>query len=145
MSRINGLGAIKTIAVPIPKKNVVAAVVGVPLVAMGVLGSYQAFVHAWHTKSGWAKLGLGIAGLAAGVLTLDGVLLSAMGLGLLPNVSEGTAAPEIPAGQLVGLRRRIRGIGSMVQPDLMVGQDHWLDRQWPDRYSEWWVGPHPRL
>lgn len=166
MSRINGLGAIKTVAIPIPKMKLVAGVVGASLATVGVLGSYHAFTHAWRVQSGWAKLGLAIAGLAAGVLTLDGVLIGAVGVGLLPGVDDmpsfdgpdtvsvypfnrDTDTPR-PTGDsefehlpMNGVRR-LRGIGAMVQPDVMVGQDHWLDRQYADRYSEWWVGPNPR-
>lgn len=63
--------------------------------------------------------------------------------GLVAAASE--SAPEAPtmAPQEVGLRR-VNGIGRIVQPDMMVGQDHWLERQYADRYSEWWVGPNPR-
>lgn len=48
--------------------------------------------------------------------------------------------PEAMAGRI----RNLGYIGPRIQPEILVGQDHWLDRDYPDRYSEWWVGEHAR-
>lgn len=120
----------------------IAIVVGVPFSGLGLLGTYHCFATMSKVGSLWGKTGLAIGGVLSVGMVVEGAYLAVKGFleAIAPTLPPVKPLPENMAG-----RRRIRGIGEIRQPELMVGQDHWLDRDWPDRYSEWWVGPAPRL
>ena len=75
---------------------------------------------------------------------LVGMGLFAGGMLAVKTDSAPPAPTMAPPPENLG-RLRLRGMGRIVQPDIMVGQDHWLDREWPDRYAEWWTEPGRRL
>ena len=135
---VKGLGLI----VSKPSAPVVAVSIGVPLSALGGLAVYHTFGSVRLVKSAWAKLGLIVGGVLSLGLTLDGFALTFMGVKELatpatPDPATLVKSPSAVAG--------MRGLGRFAaQPALLVGQDHWLDRDYPDRYDEWWVGHHAR-
>jgi hypothetical protein len=137
---VKGLGLIVTK----PSAPAVAVAIGAPLSALGALAVYHTFGTVHAVKSGWAKVGLIVGGVLSLGLTLDGMILTFLGIKELaaPTEPDPATLVKLPSN-VAGMRGLGRRFSS--QPDLLVGQDHWLDRQWPDRYSEWWVGPHPRL
>jgi hypothetical protein len=130
-----------------PSVPTIALAVGVPTVTLGSLGAYHTFKAMGAVKSGWSKTGLFIGGLLSALVSLDGAILTLAGLKQLVAPSTDNALVITPSNlpSNVAAIRRLRGIGKInAQPEMMVGQDHWLDRDYPDRYSEWWVGNHPR-
>jgi hypothetical protein len=135
-----------------PTVPTIALAIGVPTVALGAMGMWHTFGSMHLVKSAWGKTGLFIGGLLSLLVGLDGASLTAMGLMQLLNPSLLPSGPTSGSGSgvpsnVAGIRR-LRGIGRLgaaAQPDVLVGQDHWLDRQWPDRYAEWWTEPGPRI
>lgn len=138
---VKGLGLI----VQQPSVPAVAVAVGAPLSALGAIAVYHTFGTMHAVKSGWAKLGLFMGGLFSLGVALDGLILMVAGTKELiaPTQPDSSSFVKLPAN-VAGAR--MRGLGRFAaQPALLVGQDHWLDREWPDRYEAWWESPGPRL
>lgn len=135
---VKGLGLI----VRQPSMPAIAIAVGLPFSGLGVLGTWHTFGAMSRARSAWANLGLAVGGVLSVGLVVEGAVLAVAGL---IELFSPAPAPRAPSSQEMVGTRRLRGIGQINQPELLVGQDHWLDRQWPDRYSEWWTGPAPRL
>jgi hypothetical protein len=138
---VKGLGLIVTK----PSIPAVAVAIGAPLSALGAVAVYHTFGAVHLVKSGWAKLGLIVGGVLSLGMTLDGMILTFAGIKELaaPTEPDPSTLVKLPSN-VAGAR--MRGLGRFAaQPALLVGQDHWLDREWPDRYEAWWESPGPRL
>jgi len=82
---------------------------------------------------------------------ITGTALFALGMKAIdsaegaPSTPSMEVTPTMENASAVENMAGIRGLGMVksVQPDLMVGQSHWLDRDYPDVYARWWEGPAP--
>lgn len=144
---VKGLGLIMNQ----PSMPTTALAVGIPVATLGSFAAWHSFCAMRAVKSGWAKTGLFIGGVLSLLLGLDGAIVTLAGAKELvaPSTPSGTLVTTTPSAvpSNVASIRRLRGLGRVVnaQPDVLVGQDHWLDREYADRYSEWWVNPGRRI
>jgi hypothetical protein len=144
---VKGLGLIMNQ----PSVPSIALAIGVPTVALGSIATWHTFGSMHLVKSAWAKTGLFIGGVLSLLVGLDGLTLTVQGVKqlLAPTSPSDTLVltPSNIPSNVAGIRR-MRGMGRLAapaQPEILVGQDHWMDRSWPDRYAEWWTEPGPRL
>jgi len=76
---------------------------------------------------------------------ITGTGLFALGMRAIANAEEAPAVPSMEV-KPEEISEGIHGLGIIEQqPEVLVGQDHWLDREWADRYDDWWATPAARL
>lgn len=77
---------------------------------------------------------------------ITGTALFGLGMRAIASAEEAPSSPSMDPKPMSEEMKGIRGLGLIEQqPDVLVGQDHWLDREWADRYEDWWASPAPRL
>lgn len=123
----------------IAKKTLWVSLGATTLVNLGLYLTFKRWVPALIGQ----LTGIGL--FAGGLISIASSDVAPASPTMSPDTSSGggSAVPANVAGV-----RRLRGIGRLAapaQPDILVGQDHWIDRSWPDRYEEWWTEPGPRL
>lgn len=164
MAKINGLGKIER------KSSGMGEDIGLSIMQLGMItGLHAAISPSFFTfacfakkpaerdcavKTLWISLGattlVNLGTLLAFGRWLPAIMGQLTGVGLFAGgliAASSESAPEKPTmDNTPPEESAMRGIGQMRrQPGIMVAQDHWLDRQWPDRYADWWDAPAPRL